>query len=100
MDAEKEEAWITGIGIVSTLGDGCEANWQALAAGRPAVDQTTFSPYIVHPIAAVDFCEANPQGGPENDGRLAAYRNLRCWTGARERRHQGECERALAHRSS
>lgn len=61
MDAEKEEAWITGIGIVSTLGDGCEANWQALDAGRPAVDQTTFSPYIVHPIAAVDFAKQIPK---------------------------------------
>src|SRR5260370_951603 len=50
MHAEKEEAWITGIGIVSTLGDGCEANWQALAAGRPAVDQMTFSPSVVHKV--------------------------------------------------
>ncbi len=61
MHEEKEEAWITGIGIVSTLGDGCEANWQALAAGHPAVDATTFSPYIVHPIAAVDFAKQIPK---------------------------------------
>ena len=100
MDAEKEEAWITGIGIVSTLGDGCEANWQALDAGRPAVDQTTFSPYIVHPIAAVDFAKEIPKA----DQRLMdAWQRIGTYaagTGAGERGHQGQCERALAHRSA
>ncbi len=28
------EAWITGIGIVSSLGEGADAHWQALLDGR------------------------------------------------------------------
>jgi len=29
----KRETWITGIGILSCLGEGREAHWQALADG-------------------------------------------------------------------
>src|SRR5260370_21325626 len=57
----EEEAWITGIGIVSTLGDGCEANWEALAGAHPMADLKSFSPYVVHPIAAVDFAKQIPK---------------------------------------
>ena len=49
------EVWITGIGIVSALGDGPAAHWDALSAGRIVADTTTFAPYVVHPLAAVDF---------------------------------------------
>ena len=29
------EAWITGIGIVSCLGEGPDAHWQGLGSGKP-----------------------------------------------------------------
>lgn len=32
-DAQRE-VWITGIGIVSTLGEGPDAHWQALSSGQ------------------------------------------------------------------
>ena len=32
--AEAREAWITGIGIVSSLGEGLDAHWEALQGGR------------------------------------------------------------------
>jgi 3-oxoacyl-(acyl-carrier-protein) synthase len=31
------EVWITGIGLVTSLAEGAEANWRALAAGAPPV---------------------------------------------------------------
>jgi 3-oxoacyl-[acyl-carrier-protein] synthase II len=59
------EAWITGIGIVSCLGEGPEQHWQALCTGRPQADATTFAPYIVHRLAAVDFDKQIPKKGDQ-----------------------------------
>ena len=55
MTDAKREAWITGIGIVSSLGEGAQAHLDALDQGKPVFDATTFDPCIVHPLAAVDF---------------------------------------------
>lgn len=49
------EAWITGIGIVSCLGEGPDAHWQKLMLAQPGADATTFAPYIVHPLAPINF---------------------------------------------
>src|ERR1700731_3620984 len=49
------ETWITGIGILSCLGEGPDAHWQALDAGRINVESASFAPYIVHPLAPVNF---------------------------------------------
>jgi 3-oxoacyl-[acyl-carrier-protein] synthase II len=46
---------ITGIGIVSCLGEGPEAHWQALMSRPPRPDMTTFAPFIVHPIVPLNF---------------------------------------------
>src|SRR5438105_7654170 len=49
------EAWITGIGIVSCLGEGPDAHWQALLHPQPSADITRFAPYVIHPLAPVEF---------------------------------------------
>ncbi|MEW6768415.1 MAG: beta-ketoacyl-ACP synthase [Pseudomonadota bacterium] len=49
------EAWITGIGIASSLGEGLDAHWDALNAKQVNADVTTFAPYIVHPMAKLAF---------------------------------------------
>ena len=49
------EAWITGIGIVSCLGEGPDAHWQKLMLAHPTADSTTFAPFIVHPLAPTNF---------------------------------------------
>ena len=36
--ADRRETWITGIGLVSSLGDGLEAIWDALHSGRVNID--------------------------------------------------------------
>lgn len=53
--AEPVEAWITGIGLATTLTEGVDAHWEALAERRSNVDVTNFAPYIVHPLAPVSF---------------------------------------------
>jgi 3-oxoacyl-[acyl-carrier-protein] synthase II len=62
---ERKEAWITGIGIVSSLGEGLDAHWDALNAQRINVDEKRFAPYIVHPLAPVSFDAQIPKKGDQ-----------------------------------
>ncbi len=58
MENQQEEVWITGIGLVSSLGEGCEDHWRRMGNGgncEPVVDAETFAPYAVHPLVDVDF---------------------------------------------
>ena len=61
MTQHDRETWITGIGLVSTLGEGCDATWQGLMAGRVIFDSTSFAPYLVHPLPVVDFAKQIPK---------------------------------------
>ncbi len=62
---EPKEVWITGIGIVSSLGEGLEAHWDALNAQRINIDEKRFAPYIVHPLAPVTFDAQIPKKGDQ-----------------------------------
>ena len=62
---ERKEAWITGIGIVSSLGEGLDANWDALYQGRVNVDEKAFAPYVVHPWAPLNFDKQIPKKGDQ-----------------------------------
>ncbi len=55
MAGQDIETWITGIGLASSLGEGIAPNWDALVNGDIKVDTTTFAPFIVHPLAPVNF---------------------------------------------
>ena len=59
------EAWITGIGIVSCLGEGADAHWQGLAERRIKVDAETFAPYLVHLLAPLDLDKQIPKKGDQ-----------------------------------
>jgi len=59
------EVWITGIGIVSSLGEGLDAHWDALNAKTINVDDKRFAPYIVHPLAPVTFDAQIPKKGDQ-----------------------------------
>ena len=63
--SDAKEAWITGIGIVSCLGEGPEAHWQALADGKTHFDAAGFPPYIVHPLAPMSFDAQIPKKGDQ-----------------------------------
>lgn len=60
-----KEVWITGIGILSSLGEGLDAHWEALSAGRVNVDEARFAPYLVHPLAPVSFDAQIPKKGDQ-----------------------------------
>jgi 3-oxoacyl-[acyl-carrier-protein] synthase II len=55
------EVWITGIGIVSCLGEGADAHWQGLTEGRVKVDLERFAPYLVHPLASLNLDRQIPK---------------------------------------
>ncbi|MEQ8402789.1 MAG: beta-ketoacyl-ACP synthase [Roseitalea porphyridii] len=61
-----KNAVITGIGLISGLGVGAQANWQALAEGRRSpVDTERFSPYPVHPAPEIDWSGQIPRRGDQ-----------------------------------
>src|SRR5712691_4198549 len=59
------ETWITGIGIVSCLGEGANAHWQSLSEGRSNVDSERFAPYLAHPLAPLDLDKQIPKKGDQ-----------------------------------
>jgi 3-oxoacyl-[acyl-carrier-protein] synthase II len=59
------EVWITGVGILSCLGEGPQVHWQKLMEGNPVVDTKTFAPYIVHPLAPTNFDAQIPKKGDQ-----------------------------------
>ena len=48
---------ITGIGLVSSLGEGGGTHWQKLSAPgtAPVVDADRFQPYSIHPLPEIDW---------------------------------------------
>ncbi len=52
---------ITGIGIVTSLGEGVEPHVAALDGVTPNVDTTTFAPYAVHPVVPVELDKHIPK---------------------------------------
>src|SRR5262245_25500754 len=65
MAERTREVWITGIGIVSSLGEGPDAHWQKLMEAHPRADTTTFAPFVVHPLASVNFDAQIPKKGDQ-----------------------------------
>src|SRR5690242_18492894 len=59
------EAWITGIGIVSCLGEGLDAHWQGFSESKPVIDAESFAPVIVHPLAPIKFDKQIPKKGDQ-----------------------------------
>jgi 3-oxoacyl-[acyl-carrier-protein] synthase II len=59
------EVWITGLGIVSCLGEGAQAHWQGLSERRINVDAERFAPYLVHPMVHLDLDKLIPKKGDQ-----------------------------------
>src|SRR4030088_1602658 len=60
-----QEVWITGIGLATSLGEGLDANWEALNARRINVAEKGFAPYIVHPWVPVNLDTQIPKKGDQ-----------------------------------
>jgi len=54
--SNRHDVWITGIGLVSALGEGPDQHWDKLMAGdTPAYDDKTFAPYITFPVGPIEY---------------------------------------------
>ncbi|QPC88054.1 beta-ketoacyl-ACP synthase [Mesorhizobium sp. NBSH29] len=70
---------ITGIGLVSSLGEGVDAHWQALS--RPGVMPVTeaerYAPYTIHPLPEIDWSQQIAKRGDQRQmetwQRLGTY---------------------------
>jgi 3-oxoacyl-[acyl-carrier-protein] synthase II len=63
--SRSREAWITGIGLATSLGEGLDAHWEALSKKTVNVDETTFAPYVVHPMTKLSFDAQIPKKGDQ-----------------------------------
>jgi 3-oxoacyl-[acyl-carrier-protein] synthase II len=63
--SDARETWITGIGLVSCLGESPDAHWQRLNEGTASTDNTAFAPYIVHRIVPLDLDKQIPKKGDQ-----------------------------------
>jgi 3-oxoacyl-[acyl-carrier-protein] synthase II len=59
------ETWITGVGILSCLGEGPQAHWQGFAESKTNFDPAGYLPYIVHPLPPVNFDTQIPKKGDQ-----------------------------------
>ncbi len=75
----KQDVVITGIGLVSSLGEGPDAHWSVLSqpGATPVVDETAFAPYPVHPLPALTLDSQIPKKGDQRQmepwQRLGTY---------------------------
>jgi len=65
MSDAPREIWITGVGIVSALGEGLAAHWQGLHAPPPLPDTVTWAPFVYRPIAPLDLDKQIPKKGDQ-----------------------------------
>jgi 3-oxoacyl-[acyl-carrier-protein] synthase II len=53
---DRREVWITGVGLLTCLGEGLETAWLHLEHGDPPpYDDKTFAPSVVHPMGPMSF---------------------------------------------
>ncbi|HEX5867485.1 MAG TPA: beta-ketoacyl-ACP synthase [Beijerinckiaceae bacterium] len=72
------EVVITGIGLVSSAGEGVDAHLAALASGAaPRLDATTFAPYPVHPIVPLNYDQQIPKKSDQR--QMEPWQRLGCY---------------------
>jgi 3-oxoacyl-[acyl-carrier-protein] synthase II len=79
MTGPRRDVWITGIGLVSSLGEGRDAHWAAMSdpARQPVVDETGHAPFPLHPLAPIELDRQIPKKGDQRQmepwQRLGTY---------------------------
>lgn len=66
--AADRDALITGIGLISSLGEGVAAHWDALnrpGCFQPVLDTASFAPWLVHPMAPLELDRQIPKRGDQ-----------------------------------
>jgi 3-oxoacyl-[acyl-carrier-protein] synthase II len=78
MPDDKRDVLITGIGLASCLGEGLDAHWKGFAAAKPIVDETNFAPYVVHPLAPINFDLQIPKKGDQR--QMEPWQRIGCYS--------------------
>lgn len=81
MSIEKTEVWVTGIGLVSSLGEGLDSHWEQMTSARapaPAVDMEHQAPYPVHPIVEIDVGAQIPKRSDQR--QMGPWQHLGVYT--------------------
>lgn len=80
MSKQEREVWITGIGLVSSFGEGAKHHWDILSGNNvpPVIqEKELFAPYTVHPLPEMDWSlqisRRGDQRQMENWQRLGTY---------------------------
>ncbi len=62
----RRDVWITGVGLVSAVGEGLDQHWDKLmAGGTPPYDEKTFAPYITFPVVPLNLDTQIPKKGDQ-----------------------------------
>ena len=64
MPGNPRDVWITGIGLVTSLGEGVDAHAALLspaARHAPVLNETAYAPYVVHPLVPLDLSKQIPK---------------------------------------
>jgi 3-oxoacyl-[acyl-carrier-protein] synthase II len=64
-ETSMRETWITGVGVVSCLGEGPQAHWQGLSKPPERIDSTSWAPYVIHQLAPIELDKQIPKKGDQ-----------------------------------
>ncbi len=66
MTNSSRDVLVTGIGLVSSLGEGIDAHLDAFTTGaQPQIESERFAPYFVHPLPPIDWSQQIPKKGDQ-----------------------------------
>ncbi|MCC2650994.1 MAG: beta-ketoacyl-ACP synthase [Microvirga sp.] len=68
---------ITGVGLVSSAGEGLEAHLTALAGGTPNTDAASFEPFPVHPAVTLEWDRQIPKKSDQR--QMEPWQKLGCY---------------------
>jgi 3-oxoacyl-[acyl-carrier-protein] synthase II len=68
---------ITGVGLVSSAGEGLEAHLTALAGGAPNTDAASFEPFPVHPAVPLEWDRQIPKKSDQR--QMEPWQKLGCY---------------------